>query len=155
LPGKRRRKDDMENQEKPVAALFAYGTLMCEDIMETVAGRVPPSQKAVLHSYRRLVVENEEYPGLVPTEECQVEGILYHDVSSQSWERLDRFEGEMYCRSKVMVSLDDGSAVEAFVYIVRPEFRDRLGRRDWDFAGFVAKKKSVFVNSYRGYDTLE
>ena len=138
-----------------MSALFAYGTLMCEDIMQEVAGVLPPHEKAILQKHRRLAVKGEEYPGVQPAEGFLVEGVLYYDLSGTSWDRLDRFEGEMYGRSRVAVYLDDSSRRDAYVYIVKPEFRDRLSNRDWSFAGFVEKKKSVFVSTYGGYDALE
>ncbi len=138
-----------------MSALFAYGTLMCEDIMQAVAGVVPACERAILQGYRRFVVQGEEYPGVLPAEGCLVEGILYYNLSETSWDRLDRFEGEMYGRSRVEVILDDSSRKDAFTYIVKPEYHDRLSNREWSFAGFVEKKKSIFVSSYGGYDALE
>ncbi len=138
-----------------MTALFAYGTLMCEDIMQAVAGVVLPHEKAILQGHRRLAVKGEEYPGVLPAEGFLVEGILYYDVCGASWERLDRFEGEMYCRTGVTVFLDDSSRRDAFTYIVRPEYRDRLSNSDWSFTDFVEKKKNVFISTYGGYDALE
>ena len=68
---------------------------------------------AVLHDSARKVVFSEVYPALVLREGCSVEGTIYYDVSSVSFERLDRFEGSLYLRTDVPVICDDGESVVA------------------------------------------
>ena len=45
--------------------LFAYGTLMCEDIMQDVAGCRLSCVPAELRGYSRRRVRGEHYPALV------------------------------------------------------------------------------------------
>ena len=135
--------------------LFAYGSLMCADIMREVAGCDLPGAEAVLHGYRRVVVRGEQYPGLVPADGKSVKGVVYRDVPSSAWDRLDRFEGEMYIRQSVQVSLKHGGIVRADAYVVRPEFRDRLEDSDWAFDEFLRNGKARFQRYYRGYRSLD
>ncbi len=123
--------------------------------MRDVAGCDVSGIDGVLEGYRRLLVRGEQYPGLVPADGASVEGVVYRDVPTSAWERLDRFEGEMYVRQSVQVSLKDGGTVRADAYVVRPEFRDRLENIDWDFSEFLRNGKAHFQRNYQGYHELE
>lgn len=133
--------------------LFAYGTLMCEDIMREVAGCSPAHAPGTLHGYRRKAVRGEAYPGIRPDATGRVEGVVYFDVPDSAWERLDRFEGPMYRRRLLEVE-QAGAVVAAGAYVVRVEFLDRLEERDWDLNEFLSKGKAIFKRNYRGYRSL-
>jgi gamma-glutamylcyclotransferase (GGCT)/AIG2-like uncharacterized protein YtfP len=138
-----------------VKDLFAYGTLMCDDIMRNVAGCILLHTHAVLRNYRRCTVKGEVYPALVASGGGLVEGIVYHDISDAAWLRLDRFEGEMYERRFVNVVLADGRTETVYAYIVRPEFEGRLGLTEWDFEAFLRSGKASFETDYPGYGALK
>ena len=87
--------------------LFAYGTLMCDDIMEEVSGAAPSGSSALLRGYRRLCVKGEHYPALIPDEGYMVEGIVYQGLLGPAWHRLDSFEGQMFSRQRVMLDLEE------------------------------------------------
>ncbi len=137
-----------------MANLFAYGTLMCEDIMEEVSGcrlsRVPGR----VEGYCRRSVKDEHYPVLAPKEGSCVEGVLYRDLPISAWRRLDRFEGKMYVRQPVQVEGSDGATLQAEAYIVRPEFLCYLSASDWSFAKFLLDDKKHFQRDYCGYSEL-
>jgi len=137
-----------------MANLFAYGTLMCDDIMESVAGCMPNKNAAALYGYRRLEVKREQYPGLVAGGKENVAGVLYYDVPVESWKRLDSFEGEMYSRLEVTVELEDGSTREAYTYIVKKEYENRLECRSWSLERFLEKGKDAFETNYTGYEEI-
>ena len=134
--------------------LFAYGTLMCEDIMEEVSGCRLSHDPGTLKGYSRRAVRGESYPALMPDEIGLVGGVVYRDVPDAAWERLDRFEGEMYARRPVQIELNDGAPLAAATYVVRPEFLDRLEEHEWDFADFLRNGKALFQREYRGYRSL-
>jgi len=135
-------------------ALFAYGTLMCRDIIEAVAGIVPKSVNGTAKGYRRLKVINQQYPGLVPYSEGSVDGVVYLEISPSCWNRLDLFEGEMYSRENVEIELEDKTILTAETYIVKEMYRKNLSDEDWIFENFLQKGKTAFVNSYNGYDDI-
>ncbi|MGD1972791.1 MAG: gamma-glutamylcyclotransferase [Desulfobacterales bacterium] len=135
--------------------LFAYGTLMCNDIMEEIVGSHLSPVSATLRGYRRMRVKGEHYPALVPDAEQHVEGVVYRNISGASWDRLDQFEGKMYSRKMVQVELNDGQAVPAETYVARAEFMDYLVDAEWDFAEFLRKNKGSFRRSYKGYRALK
>ena len=71
-----------------------------------------------------------------------------------AWDRLDRFEGDMYSREIVQVQLRWGSAVPAATYVLRPQFRGYLDEAEWDFDVFLSEGKGRFRSSYKGYLAL-
>ena len=138
-----------------MAHLFAYGTLMSNDIMAEISGSHLSPVSATLRGYRRMCVKGEHYPALVPDAAGHVEGVVYLDVYATTWDRLDRFEGEMYAREIVNVELDDGHTVSAETYVGRAEYMGYLVDAEWDFAEFLRKNKGSFRRSYKGYKALK
>ena len=102
-----------------------------------------------------MCVKGEHYPALVPDAAGHVDGVVYLNVSGASWERLDRFEGDMYSRRIVQVKLDGGQAVPAQTYVARAEYMDYLVDAEWYFAVFLRKNKGSFRRSYKGYRALK
>jgi gamma-glutamylcyclotransferase (GGCT)/AIG2-like uncharacterized protein YtfP len=139
---------------KETKNFFAYGTLMCDEIMAEVSGVYPRPLPATLSGYRRLRVKNEPYPAVVPNTDSRVDGIVYQNVPPSALDRLDRFEGEMYSREIVQVRLRAGSAVLAATYVLRLKFRGFLDEAEWDFTAFLREEKGRFRRSYKGYLAL-
>ena len=135
--------------------LFAYGTLMCDAIMAEVSESHLAHFSATLRGYRRVCVQGEHYPALIPDANRSVEGVVYENVPDSAWIRLDRFEGEMYSREIVKVSRKDGTSVTAETYVARAQFTDLLVDVEWDFAEFLSNNKENFRRSYRGYQLLK
>ena len=138
-----------------VQDLFAYGTLMCADIMRAVSGCPKPAGSAgLLRDHCRLCVRGEHYPGLVPRPGASVEGIVYHAVPAGAWARLDRFEGDLYVRACVDVELADASIRRVQTYLVRPELTARLEDRVWELEVFLRHGKAAFERAYPGYAAI-
>ena len=135
--------------------LFAYGTLMCDDIMAMASGCRLSPVAGTLRGYRRRAVHGEDYPALVPDAAGQVKGVVYGAVPDAAWRRLDRFEGHMYVRQAVQIDLADGATLAAHTYVVRPQFLHRLEEFDWHFAEFLRHGKARFQGHYTGYRALE
>lgn len=134
--------------------LFAYGTLMCSQIMGEVSGMVPSHRVAVIKGYSRRTVKGECYPALVEEEGAHVTGVLYSGISALAWNRIDRFEGPMYARRLVTVELSGGSLTNACTYVFRPEFSRMLGEKGWDYKSFVQWGLPRFRRHYSGYGNL-
>ena len=64
------------------------------------------------------------YPGLLlDPEGGEVPGFLFSSSHlSSKWAELDEFEGSEYERSVAMVTLANGSEIEAFVYALRVQW---------------------------------
>lgn len=119
--------------------------------MREVSGFELSSMPGVLKGFSRWSVKGEKYPALVPDERGRVDGLVYRDVPNLAWDRLDRFEGEMYARRIVQIELTDGNSLLAAAYIVQPDFLDQLDSSDWDFADFLRNGKAYFQMRYKGY----
>jgi gamma-glutamylcyclotransferase (GGCT)/AIG2-like uncharacterized protein YtfP len=132
--------------------LFAYGTLMCDDVMQDVSGLQMTGVPAVLQGYRRLRVKGEHYPAIVPAEASAVDGVVYQGIPNQAWILLDRFEGDMCVRETVRIALASGAALLAETYVMRAGFNDYLEETEWDFSAFLRDGKESFCKSYKRYD---
>lgn len=145
----------MPSQFSLAQDLFAYGSLMCEDIMAEVAGVRLPFTTATLRGYQRFFVQDEHYPGVIPCENGLVPGIVYHRITQECWSRLDRFEGAMYNRRPVTVRYENGVQSLVDCYVVRPEYAHRLTTTEWDYAAFLENGKTLFQQQYCGFKTID
>lgn len=142
------------NRKERAMNLFAYGSLMCADILYKITACSLSYSPATLANYKRCGVRDETYPGLVEQQGSSVTGVVYFSVPEDAWLRLDIFEGEMYSRSLVCVSCDDKTSVDAATYIIRPQFRHRLSSNDWNFQEFLQFGRKRFEAEYSGFDKL-
>ena len=137
--------------------LFAYGTLMDPKIMARVSGMRCRAGGAVLSGYVRRAVRGEVYPAIAARPGETVDGVVYFDLTPEAFERLDRFEGPMYRRTGLAVTLQgagNGKAA-AEAYVIAPGHLDRLSDRNWSFEEFLKTGKARFQGSYEGYGELE
>jgi len=127
--------------------LFAYGTLMCEDIFSLASGiRHPETAAGILRGYTRHPVIGEVYPGILPKNKCSVQGIVYFNIPEKAWPLLDCFEGGLYERTVVRIECGNSKKITACTYVIRQRFSDRLDQRqDWDFQDFLAVGKRNFM----------
>jgi gamma-glutamylcyclotransferase (GGCT)/AIG2-like uncharacterized protein YtfP len=133
--------------------LFAYGSLMCPDIMQRVSGLTLVGVAATAHGYRRCKVRGEPYPAVLADSDASVNGILYRNLSEAAWHRLDRFEGEMYRRVAISVDTADAT-IAAGLYLAHPDFHHRLLADDWSFEEFLDSGRKQFEHEYSGFETL-
>lgn len=108
-------------------ALFVYGTLLEPGIMRRVCGTVPSSRPASLRGFVRGGIAGEPYPAIIRSPGSRVEGRLYSPVPSRLIVRLDRYEGRMYRRWRVLVDVA-GESRPAHVYVLAPTFERRFRR---------------------------
>lgn len=134
--------------------LFAYGTLMCDDIMQEVCTHALAGERALLSGYSRHAVIDQPFPALIESTGEQLWGVLYREVPEDGWLRLDRFEGVNYARRAVRVQLASGDKVEAEVYVVIESYRDQVSSEPWDYEQFLEKGRQQFESGYTGYKAL-
>ena len=147
-------KVNQAHKRETVMNLFAYGTLMCSDIMEEVSGVKATGIGAVLHGYSRRCVRGQHYPGLIKETSERVDGIIYFDIPDWAWGRLDHFEGDMYERLPVSVETADKKRISAETYVVKDNFKQYLETRRWSYQHFLKNGKIAFQRNYRGYQEL-
>lgn len=93
--------------------LFAYGTLLDENIQKNILGRLVKGTPDHLLGYRKTMrrFSSGTYPDLTHDSTCEVDGQVF-DLSADELERCDRYEGDEYRRVKLTLK----SGVEVFVY---------------------------------------
>lgn len=131
--------------------VFTYGTLMCAEVMRSACGALPTASPARLDGFSRHPVAGEDYPGIRPQTDAQVEGLLYLDLTPTQFAQLDRFEGAQYVRQPVTVTLPDGRRLSAHTYVFAEAFRHLLLPGEWDYAGFEATARERFRARYPGF----
>lgn len=112
--------------------LFAYGTLAPGRSNHHLLAEIPGTWRAAtvrgwLHAESWGAAAG--YPGIVLADEGEtVHGFVFSspDLSGR-WAGLDEFEGEGYERVLVTAELDDGSAVQAWIYALRGDASDPSG----------------------------
>jgi gamma-glutamylcyclotransferase (GGCT)/AIG2-like uncharacterized protein YtfP len=109
---------------------------MLAEVMEVVAGRRFPQERAVLAGYRRRLLRGVVYPGIVPAPSESVVGVLFEGLDPPALARLDRFEGALYARPELRVTAASGESRVAFVYVLRPEHASLMTDAPWDEAEF-------------------
>lgn len=133
--------------------VFAYGTLMCDDILSVAAGGIPPppSEPAVLAGFSRHPVTGEDYPGIRRKAGARVDGLLYRELDATALARLDVFEGPQYRRESVTVTLADGRREVAQAWVFRDALDHLLEDGDWDFDTFLRERQGRFRRRYTGF----
>lgn len=133
------------------ARLFAYGTLMLPEVMEVVAGRRGGALPAVLRDHRRRLIRGAVYPALLPAAGESVAGVLWEGLDAGALGRLDRFEGPLYERALLRVTLASGEEREAFVYRLLPAHHTLASGEEWDEADFRARSLGAFLAACRAF----
>ena len=128
---------------------------MDPEIMVQVTGAAYRSQKATLVHYARKTVWGEVYPAILKRSGGSVDGIVYFDVSTEAFDRLDKFEGPLYVRKKVVATCDNGDSVSTYTYVISPDFVHQLSDDDWSYEDFLANDKQLFQDGYLGYRELK
>ncbi len=121
--------------------VFTYGTLQIPEVMKLVTGLDLPSFPARLNGYQCLKIKSRTYPGIIKKPDQFIDGILYKEVGDHALKLLDQFEDVLYERSLVDI---EGETEQAFVYIIKDEYRYRLSDEAWSLGEFKRK----YLNKY-------
>ena len=100
--------------------------------MQAVTGRCYVPEPASLDGYARFAIRKQVFPGIVARQGEQVAGLVYRNIDTADFLRLDDFESDIYFRELVTVILEDQSHTSAFTYIVSSDFHHLLDNSDWD-----------------------
>jgi gamma-glutamylcyclotransferase (GGCT)/AIG2-like uncharacterized protein YtfP len=126
--------------------LFAYGTLMWPEILESVMGRRMAGEKMVLAGYTRLRVKGQHYPVILQSLEDSVEGVLYTNLTAEEFQSLDAFEGVEYDRTEVCIS-----GTPAFVYVLSDDWKHIADSKPWKPEDLAADELAQFCSDYKGW----
>lgn len=102
-----------------MASIFAYGSLLDEDLVQALTGRRFSRLPAVLTGFRRIE-EPGCYPYIVPAAGHRVVGALLLGIDPLSLRKIDAYEGNglFYRRIRVVVRCP-GSRLPAWTYVGR------------------------------------
>ena len=138
-------------------ALFAYGSLVVEEVMRAVTGLCPVSEHARLPGYLCRRLRGRSSPGIVPSAErdddgrlVEAEGRLYRGVDEGVFARLDDFEGPLDVRTGVGVATASG-AVACFTYGLASACSNELSDGRWSVEDFVRQDLEEFLAECRSF----
>lgn len=113
--------------------------------MHAVTGKDLKPVAATLAGYQRFKFKEKTYPGLIKNEASSIEGMLYKEIDDQTLKLLDQFEDIMYERCLLDVQAD-GEIEQAFVYVTKDKYRDRLSDdKEWSLEEFKRKYLSFYL----------
>ncbi|XP_011075868.1 AIG2-like protein D [Sesamum indicum] len=117
----------------PISNVFVYGSLLADDVVRLLLGRVPPSSPAVLPHYQRFSIKACVYPAIVPAQAKKVNGKVLFGITPPELYILDEFEDVEYERTTADVLLEDGSeTLQADIYVWANKTDPNL-LGEWDF----------------------
>lgn len=73
-----------------------YGTLMLDDVVRTLIGRVPESMQTSAPGWRVAHLPDLPYPGLVADPTTEAFGRVYSDLTEYEFAVVDAFENPTY-----------------------------------------------------------
>ena len=76
----------------PSTSLFVYGTLMAEEVIRPLIGRVPVRRVGTIFGFSRGCVRGEAFPAVLRSgADDQVEGLLIEDLLPRELRALDYY----------------------------------------------------------------
>ena len=136
--------------------IFAYGSLMFEQVWAVVARGSYETTNARLSGYQRRKIRGETYPALFPGSiDDFVDGIIYLDVDAIDSNRLDQFEGKYYTKALETFTLPDNRKLSAHVYVFKPEFNALVEEEPWNPEWFKKVGIHKFISAYAGYGWID
>ncbi|MGH3787499.1 MAG: gamma-glutamylcyclotransferase family protein [Pseudonocardiaceae bacterium] len=124
--------------------LFVYGTLLLNDVVNTLLGRIPNHLDAKAPGWRIVRLPQRVYPGLVPGK-SEALGKLFIDLTDAEWETLDAFEDPDY--TLVGVRVLTPLAMDALTYIWRGEYVNQ----PWSTTTFGRDQLADYLDRCRGW----
>lgn len=125
--------------------LFFYGSLLDEDVRAAVLGALAPEAvaPATLAGWRRVTAPGAIFPIVLRAPGATVDGVIARDMSAAAVRRLDAYEGTGYRLEPVQVTLADGTACDAQVYVPVRSFAG--SGKPWDLEDWRRRHKRRFL----------
>lgn len=127
--------------------VFTYGTLLFEQVLQAVLGRVPERVNCKLVGYIRRPIHDQCYPVVLKaTPENVVRGKALLGITPIELALLDKFEDPAYERLLETVHAEPGEHFIARVW-TRPltDIKDIIFDREWDEAHFRYAHQDWYV----------
>lgn len=117
---------------------------MLPAVMQTLLGRTFDSEAATIEGFSRYGIVGKRYPGIVRSESGLIQGRIYYNLDSRSFDILDLFEGDFYERLTVKTRTSSRGSIEAKSYVMRDNSHDLLTGEPWSAAEF----ESLYLRDY-------
>ena len=146
------------------APLFAFGTLMDEEVLAIVCDRpiaTFATEPARVSGRARRAVTDDHYPVLVEAPGASVEGLLIHGLDAAALERIAFFEGEEFTLEPIRVTRAAEGATRSSgrasgpleldaVHFAHTD-RKPVGESGWELADWQANTKPDTLPRVRRY----
>jgi gamma-glutamylcyclotransferase (GGCT)/AIG2-like uncharacterized protein YtfP len=141
--------------------LFVYGTLralpllawaLTGDATNTTA-IAALARPATVHGYARYAVRYRDYSAAVKKEDQQVDGFLLVLETKLQRKKLDDFEAEAYTSTPVLATLENGSIVDADMYIWGSDDK-ALSTEPWKLEDFVKDRLKDWIDLFEGMELV-
>lgn len=131
----------------PNHRLFVYGTLQLPERVHEVIGRTLAGIPAQLDGYRCGRVARTDFPGIAPDVSGRAPGQLLSGLTATELTLLDDYEGELYHRILVSVTLipvnhipgDD--PITAWTYVIAPWARALVTQQHWTIGWYRQRQR--------------
>jgi len=141
--------------------LFVYGTLRAFPLFAWAvtgdASNTSIVQKfahpAKVHGYARFAVHHCDYPAVVKKESGEVDGYLLILETTSLRKKLGDFEGEAYKITPVEVVMEDGTKVEADMYVWDGDM-EKLSDEPWELEWFIKERLEDWLDLFEGMELV-
>ncbi|KAF4948858.1 hypothetical protein FGADI_9348 [Fusarium gaditjirri] len=139
--------------------LFVYGTLRALPLLawvltgdatqtSTVAALARPAR---VSGHARFTVKHCDYPAVIKKDCHEVDGyvLLLQTISQRK--KLDTFEGEIYTPTAITATLDDGTTMEADIYLWGGD-SEALSTEPWELETFIKERLEDWLDLFEGME---
>ena len=134
--------------------LFVYGTLINEQVWNSVVLRKYQREVGILYGYSRQRLKGEVYPALIKNESGSVTGVVCKSVQPNDLVLLDAFEGAPYKRIPVSIRLENQMFLDCDTYVATTVLHHKILEKEWDYDEFLANDLQAFLNGYGGWKEI-
>lgn len=124
---------------------------MSPKVLKVLLKRIPAIlQPARLPNYRKHPVNGVVFPGMIPSDTGETNGIVLEGLSMSDMNILDWFEADEYERREVEVQLSSDSKdapVSTQAYIWCNPSSDLDLNREWNYEDFVEKHEEWYLTN--------
>ncbi|CAJ0549708.1 hypothetical protein HG530_014353 [Fusarium avenaceum] len=150
-------------ETSPPRPLFVYGTLRALPLLAwaltgdatNTTDIAAIARPATVHGYARYAVLYRDYPAAVKKEEPghEIDGFLLVLETKSQRKKLDDFEGEAYTPTPVLATLQDGSTVDADMYVWESDL-EALSTEPWKLEDFVKDRLEDWIDLFEGMELV-
>jgi hypothetical protein len=128
--------------------LFCYGTLCIPAIMRAVCDYRSPGEAASLAHYQCVSLHGHVFPTIVYRANEVTQGVVYRSLNRHHLQRIDRYEDDLYVRTRVHVKLADMNEVEVWTYVLHPRYYRLIKKQPWSLAEFTARHQAAYQTQH-------